>query len=50
MPKRRTSSGSRGSATATRLLTFTVAMSASRPRSKVTVRLIWPSFALVEDM
>ena len=50
MPKRRTSSGRRGSATVTRLFTFTVAMSALRPSSKVTVRFICPSFALVEDM
>jgi hypothetical protein len=50
IPKRWTSSGSRGSATAMRLVTLTVAMSASVPSSKVTVMLIWPSLALADDM
>ena len=50
IPKRRTSSGNRGCAIVRRLFTLTVAMSALVPSSKVTVRLIWPSLALAEDM
>ena len=41
-PRRRTSSGSRGSATRTRLATSTVAMSGSAPFSKVTVMVSVP--------
>ena len=42
-PSRRTSSGSRGSAIATRFCTSTWAMSRSVPSAKVTVSDSWPS-------
>jgi len=41
-PLRRTSSGSRGSASCTRLLTLKVAWSMSVPTSKVVVIVTWP--------
>ena len=43
MPRRRTSSGSRASARATRFCTSCWALSGSVPRRKVTVSVIWPS-------
>ena len=44
-PTRRTTSGSRGSAAATRFWTCTCAMSRSVPNANVTVRVIDPSLA-----
>ncbi len=43
MPKRRTSSGRRGSAWLTRFCTSCCALSGSVPRRKVTVRVMVPS-------
>ena len=48
-PCRFASSGSSGSAAATRFCTSTVAMSTSTPTSNVTVTAIDPSSALVDD-
>ena len=48
-PCRLTSSGSRGSAAATRFCTSTVAMSTSTPTSNVTVTPIEPSSELVDE-
>ena len=50
MPCRCTSSGSLGTAIATRFCTSTWAMSRSVPTSNVTVRLYEPSLAQVDDM
>src|SRR5258706_626096 len=47
-PLRRTSSGSRGSAICTRLLTWKVALSMSVPTSKVTTVLSVPSEAVLD--
>ena len=41
-PLRRTSSGSRGVANCTRLLTLKTALSTSVPTSKVAVMVVWP--------
>ena len=50
MPRRRTSSGRRGSATATRFCTSTWALSRSVPSLKVTVSDMAPSLVEYEDM
>ena len=47
-PVRLTSSGKRGSASATRFCTSTLAVSRCTPDSKVTVKFMLPSFALTE--
>ena len=49
-PMRRTSSGRRGSATATRFCTSTCAVSRSVPSAKVTVICSWPSPVACEVM
>ncbi len=49
-PRRRTSSGRRGSATATRFCTSTCASSTSVPSAKVTVIESCPSPVACEDM
>ena len=49
-PSRRTSSGSRGSATATRFCTSTCALSRSVPSLKVTVIVSLPSPVDCDDM
>ena len=49
-PSRRTSSGRRGSAIATRFWTSTCALSRSVPSWNVIVSVIWPSVVLCDDM
>ncbi len=49
-PRRRTASGRRGSAIATRFCTSTCASSRSVPSRKVTVIAAWPSAVDCEDM